>query len=80
VTYRVFRTSLHIQHDWRFDSFTTRVDGGELAIDALERMVMRLAWGIVAVLMIPWLLGIDHHAPRSLIPLLLVVAIISFAG
>jgi hypothetical protein len=37
---------------------------------------MRLAWGIVALLMILWLLGIDHHAPRSLIPLLLVVAII----
>ena len=37
---------------------------------------MRLARGIVAVLMILWLLGIDHHAPRSLIPLLLVVAII----
>jgi len=47
-----------------------------LRIDALEGMVMRLAWGIVAVLTILWLLGIDHHAPRSLIPLLLVVAII----
>ena len=36
---------------------------------------MRLAWGIVAVLMILWLLGFGLHVAGSLIHLLLVVAI-----
>ncbi len=36
---------------------------------------MRLAWGIVAVLMILWLLGFTLHVVGSLIHLLLVVAI-----
>jgi Family of unknown function (DUF5670) len=36
---------------------------------------MRLAWGIVAVLMILWLLGFALHVAGSLIHLLLVVAI-----
>jgi hypothetical protein len=37
---------------------------------------MRLAWGIVAVLMILWLLGFGLHVAGSLIHLLLVVAIV----
>jgi len=36
---------------------------------------MRLAWGLVAVLMILWLLGFGLHVAGSLIHLLLVVAI-----
>jgi len=41
----------------------------------VERTKMRLAWGIVAVLMILWLLGFGLHVAGSLIHLLLVVAI-----
>ena len=37
---------------------------------------MRLAWGIVAVLLIFWLLGIGLHVAGSLIHLLLVVAFV----
>jgi hypothetical protein len=37
---------------------------------------MRLAWAIVAVLMILWLLGFGLHVAGSLIHLLLVVAIV----
>jgi hypothetical protein len=37
---------------------------------------MRLAWGIVAVLMILWLLGFGLHVAGSLIHLLLIVAIV----
>jgi Family of unknown function (DUF5670) len=37
---------------------------------------MRLAWGIVAVLLILWLLGFTLHIAGSLIHLLVVVAII----
>ncbi|MGZ6231091.1 MAG: lmo0937 family membrane protein [Candidatus Angelobacter sp.] len=36
---------------------------------------MRLAWAIVAVLLILWLLGLGLHLAGSLIHLLLVVAI-----
>jgi hypothetical protein len=37
---------------------------------------VRLAWAIVAVLMILWLLGFGLHVAGSLIHLLLVVAIV----
>lgn len=37
---------------------------------------MRLAWAIVAILMILWLLGFGLHLAGSLIHLLLVVAIV----
>lgn len=37
---------------------------------------MRLAWAIVAVLMILWLLGFGFHIAGSLVHLLLVVAIV----
>ena len=37
---------------------------------------MRLAWAIVAVLLILWLLGFGLHIAGSLIHLLLVVAIV----
>jgi Family of unknown function (DUF5670) len=37
---------------------------------------MRLAWGIVAVFLILWLLGISLHVAGSLIHLLLLVAIV----
>jgi hypothetical protein len=37
---------------------------------------MRLAWAIVAVLLILWLLGFGLHIAGSLIHLLLVVAVI----
>jgi hypothetical protein len=37
---------------------------------------MRLAWVIVAVLMILWLLGFGLHVAGSLIHLLLVVAVV----
>ncbi len=37
---------------------------------------MRLAWAIVAVLMVFWLLGFGLHVAGSLIYLLLVVAIV----
>jgi hypothetical protein len=37
---------------------------------------MRLAWGIVAVLLILWFLGFTLHIAGSLIHLLVVVAII----
>jgi hypothetical protein len=37
---------------------------------------MRLAWAIVAVLMILWLLGFGLHVAGSMIHLLLVVAIV----
>jgi hypothetical protein len=37
---------------------------------------MRLAWAIVGVLMILWLLGFGLHVAGSLIHLLLVVAVI----
>jgi hypothetical protein len=36
---------------------------------------MRLAWAIVAILMILWLLGFGLHVAGSLIHLLLIVAI-----
>jgi hypothetical protein len=39
-------------------------------------MTMRLAWAIVALLMIFWLLGIGLHMAGSLIHLLLVVAMV----
>ncbi|MGA3088375.1 MAG: lmo0937 family membrane protein [Terriglobales bacterium] len=39
---------------------------------------MRLAWGIVAILVIMWLLGLTLHVAGSLIHLLLVVALIVF--
>jgi len=37
---------------------------------------MRLAWAIVAVLLVLWLLGFGLHLAGSLIHLLLVVAIV----
>lgn len=39
-------------------------------------VAMRLAWAIVAVLLILWLLGFGLHIAGSLIHLLLVVALI----
>jgi Family of unknown function (DUF5670) len=42
----------------------------------IEGITMRLAWGIVAILIILWLAGIGLHVAGSLIHLLLVVAII----
>ena len=39
-------------------------------------VTMRLAWAIVAVLLILWLLGFGLHIAGSLIHLLLVVALI----
>ncbi len=39
-------------------------------------MTMRLAWAIVAVLMILWLLGFGLHVAGSLIHLLLLVAVV----
>lgn len=39
---------------------------------------MRLAWGIVAILMIMWLLGFTLHIAGGLIHLLLVVALVVF--
>jgi hypothetical protein len=41
-----------------------------------EEVTMRLAWGVVAVLLIFWLLGIGLHVAGSLIHLLLVVAFV----
>jgi hypothetical protein len=43
---------------------------------AATRSAMRLAWAIVAVLMVFWLLGFGLHVAGSLIHLLLVVAIV----
>ena len=37
---------------------------------------MRLAWGIVAVLLILWLLGFTLHVAGGLIHLLLLVAVV----
>ena len=37
---------------------------------------MRLAWAIIAVLLILWLLGIGLHVAGSLIHLLLLVAVV----
>lgn len=37
---------------------------------------MRLAWSIVAILLILWLLGIGLHVAGSLVHLLLVVAFV----
>ena len=37
---------------------------------------MRLAWGIVGLLVVLWLLGIALHVAGSLIHLLLVVALV----
>lgn len=37
---------------------------------------MRIAWAIVAVLMILWLLGVALHIAGSLIHLLLLVAVV----
>lgn len=37
---------------------------------------MRLAWGIIAILMILWLLGFTLHIAGGLIHLLLVVALV----
>jgi hypothetical protein len=37
---------------------------------------MRLAWGIVALLFIMWLLGLTLHIAGGLIHLLLVVAVV----
>lgn len=37
---------------------------------------MRLAWGIVAVLLIMWLLGFTLHVAGGLIHLLLLVAVV----
>lgn len=39
---------------------------------------MRLAWGIVAILIVLWLLGIGFHIAGSLIHLLLLIAVIVF--
>lgn len=39
---------------------------------------MRLAWGIIAILMIMWLLGFTLHIAGGLIHLLLVVALVVF--
>jgi Family of unknown function (DUF5670) len=39
---------------------------------------MRLAWGIVAILIVLWLLGIAFHIAGSLIHLLLLIAVIVF--
>lgn len=39
---------------------------------------MRLAWAIIAVLMILWLLGFSLHVAGSLVHLLLLVAVIVF--
>ena len=39
-------------------------------------IVMRIAWVIVAVLMILWLLGVGLHIAGSLIHLLLLVAVV----
>jgi hypothetical protein len=46
-------------------------------IDAYApEVVMRLAWAIVAILLILWLLGVGLHIAGSLIHLLIVVAFI----
>ena len=42
----------------------------------LEVKKMRLAWGIVAILLILWLLGFGLHVAGGLIHLLLVVAFV----
>ena len=39
---------------------------------------MRLAWAIVAILLVLWLVGFGLHVAGSLIHLLLVVAIVVF--
>ena len=39
---------------------------------------MRIAWGIVALLLILWLLGFSLHIAGSLVHLLLVVALVVF--
>jgi Family of unknown function (DUF5670) len=39
---------------------------------------MRLAWGIAAILIVLWLLGIGFHIAGSLIHFLLVIAVIVF--
>jgi len=39
---------------------------------------MRLAWALVAVLVVLWMLGLGLHIAGSLIHLLLVVALIVF--
>ena len=39
---------------------------------------MRLAWGIVTILLILWLLGFSLHIAGGLIHLLLVIALVVF--
>jgi len=39
---------------------------------------LRLAWGIAAILIVLWLLGIAFHIAGSLIHFLLVIALIVF--
>jgi hypothetical protein len=39
---------------------------------------MRLAWGVIAILMIMWLLGLSLHIAGGLIHLLLLVALVVF--
>jgi hypothetical protein len=51
-------------------------DGVWQRVFAARRSAVRLAWAIVAVLMILWLLGFGLHVAGSLIHLLLVVAIV----
>ena len=41
-------------------------------------ITMRLAWALVAVLVVLWMLGLGLHIAGSLIHLLLVVALIVF--
>ena len=41
-------------------------------------MTMRLAWALVAILLVLWMLGLGLHIAGSLIHLLLLVALIVF--
>lgn len=51
----------------------------ELATNTDEKGIpMRLAWGIVAVLLVLWMLGLGLHIAGSLIHLLLLVAVVVF--
>jgi Family of unknown function (DUF5670) len=39
-------------------------------------ITMRLAWGLVAILLVLWMLGVGLHIAGSLIHILLVVAVV----
>jgi len=71
IAYSVSPNELRITSDWREKplSLEFKYHGGD---------DLRLAWGVVAILMILWLLGFTLHIAGGLIHLLLVIALVVF--